>query len=225
MCQGGGCGVVGVRVGEGWFCGAVSSVGDGVSRRQRGVIVPTPFCRHTLLLLNGRIKENAWVLIFELHRHRCTNTHTHAAELSLSGSRPTQIVCVCFTKHSHRLLCTRIYRSHLHCWMCCNDVTCTYCRVSFYRSLRAFFFSHNERKRSVSCEGEEGKRERVLSQDPPFLYSSPSSPTLANEPVQQAKGPFIANLIHFSRQLWNLPLTLVITPRLTKRWSQLINDP
>lgn len=43
-------------VGEGMFCGAVRSVGDGVSRHRRGVIVPTPFCLHTLPLLNGRIK-------------------------------------------------------------------------------------------------------------------------------------------------------------------------
>lgn len=41
------------RVGEGRFCGAVRSIGDGVSHHQWGVIVPTPFCLHTLLLLNG----------------------------------------------------------------------------------------------------------------------------------------------------------------------------
>lgn len=67
--------------------------------------------------------------------------------------------------------------------------------------LDPFFFPDNERKRSVSGEGEEGRSERILSQEPWSLYSSPSSPTPANEHVQQAKGPFIANLIHFSRQL------------------------
>lgn len=49
----------GLGVGEGRFCDAVMSVGDGVSRHRRGVIVPTPFCLHTLLALNGRIKANA----------------------------------------------------------------------------------------------------------------------------------------------------------------------
>lgn len=53
------------------------------------------------------------------------------------------------------------------------------------------------------CLAKGGGREKGdgIKAAPWFLYSSPSSPTPANEHVQQAEGPFTANLIHFSRQL------------------------
>lgn len=95
----------GAHVGEGRFCGSVRSVGDGVSRRRRGVIVPAPFCLHTLLLLNGRIKEYGRVLIFELRRHRCTNTR--GLNRVRQGRVPRSFslsVCVCVAK------CWRLHR-------------------------------------------------------------------------------------------------------------------
>lgn len=65
---------------------------DGMSRQRRGVVVPTLFCLLSPLLLNGWIKEKTGrVVIFELSRHRRTNSQPGSAG-----------VPVCAAKRSHR---------------------------------------------------------------------------------------------------------------------------
>lgn len=131
-------------------------------------------------------------------------TLTHAAELSPPRLDPTQRVSVCVCAVSlnvHIDGYATIHRSHLHRRIHRNDVTHATAhtvRLLFIDPFLLFFHLIMREKGQCLVRGRRG---RVLRQDPWFLYSSPSSPTPANEHVQQAKGPFIANLIHFSRQL------------------------
>lgn len=177
------------------------------------------YCTHTILSTHSvstqwvnqsKEKKNTNFLIFELCKHKQTNTHTYF------------LLCVS-CMYPNKCLCRRPMWTYIGpiCMGDCMSLA-THCKASFYRC--ALFLSSLIMREKGQCLVS-GEERWALHQDPWFLYLPLSSPIPANEHVQQAKGAFTANLIHFSRQLWNLPLTLVITPRLTKRWSQLINDP